>query len=467
MVNKIRLKKATQENCLANRFPEIAKQWHPAKNGNLTPNKVCCSSLKKVCWICNKNHEWLSTIYHRIYRKSNCPYCSNKKVNNENCLLTTNPTLSKEWNYKINKNLTPLNVVKGSHKKVWWICKKCSWQWQSTIDNRSRGQGCPNCAGKIVNKSNNLKNKSSFLSIEWDYNKNGKLTPEKVHHQSNKNVWWICNKNNNHSWQDRINNRYQDNKCPYCLLEEKSLFTKYPNLAKEWNYQKNKNLNPDNVFAGSKKNVWWICPKSHEFVASIVNRTDKKQGCPYCSGKKVSDSNSLSSLYPWLASEWHPNKNWELKPQDVSFGSERKVWWKCKRGHEWSANIYSRVCGRNCPYCRGILLKDNTLCGSYAEAIRYIEYKEKELIFEHNKTYHTKLGKCRYDFYFPQENKYVEVTSYNKNILTKYNPGFYFKYFRRIIKKKRFVENILKARFEFIQFIPTQKQIKKVREWMK
>ena len=41
-------------------------------------------------------------------------------------------------------------------------------------------------------------------------------------------------------------------------------------------------------------------------------------------------------------------------PGSVSAGSNKKVMWRCKRGHEWRATVASRVLnGNNCPYCAG------------------------------------------------------------------------------------------------------------------
>ncbi|MAM00960.1 MAG: hypothetical protein CMC11_01790, partial [Flavobacteriaceae bacterium] len=47
---------------------------------------------------------------------------------------------------------------------------------------------------------------------------------------------------------------------------------------------------------------------------------------------------------PKLASEWHPTKNGDLKPENVTSGAEQKVWWQCSEfaGHEWEAKVYSR-----------------------------------------------------------------------------------------------------------------------------
>ena len=46
--------------------PKLAKEWHPTKNGNLTPKDVTPSSGQKVWWICDNNHEWLAKIDKRL-----------------------------------------------------------------------------------------------------------------------------------------------------------------------------------------------------------------------------------------------------------------------------------------------------------------------------------------------------------------------------------------------------------------
>lgn len=126
--------------------PKLAKEWHPSKNGRLSPRDVTPGSNKKVWWKCKKGHEWQATICSRNTGNA-CPYCSNQLVCKENCLQTVNPKLAKEWNWAKNDKLTPKNVVAGSGKKVWWKCKK-GHEWQASINNRNRGRGCPFCAIK-------------------------------------------------------------------------------------------------------------------------------------------------------------------------------------------------------------------------------------------------------------------------------------------------------------------------------
>ena len=135
--------------------------------------------------------------------------------------------------------------------------------------------------------------------------------------------------------------------------KEISLLATNPELAKEWNYEKNGSLKPEHVLANSMKKVWWKCEKGHEWQASINNR-NKDVGCPYCSGRKVLKGfNDLATKNPKLASEWNYEKNGCLKPEDFTVGSGKKVWWICDKGHEWQARIDGRSHGNGCPYCSG------------------------------------------------------------------------------------------------------------------
>ena len=50
---------------------------------------------------------------------------------------------------------------------------------------------------------------------------------------------------------------------------------------------------------------------------------------------------------------WHPQRNGDLTPRDISPGSKKKIWWQCSRGHSWQAAVYSVRSGSACPYCSG------------------------------------------------------------------------------------------------------------------
>jgi|SRR6185436_18826806 len=78
--------------------------------------------------------------------------------------------------------------------------------------------------------------------------------------------------------------------------------------------------------------------------------------------------NSLALEYPDLCLDWHPSKNLPLTTKNVSFGSGKKVWWKCHIcSHEWKAYISNRrkqyknpnQKGTACPNCVGKIFNKN------------------------------------------------------------------------------------------------------------
>lgn len=63
-------------------------------------------------------------------------------------------------------------------------------------------------------------------------------------------------------------------------------------------------------------------------------------------------SNSLASVHPELISEWS-KKNLPLTPDKITFGSNKRVWWKGACGHEWETSVKARSKGEKCPICSG------------------------------------------------------------------------------------------------------------------
>jgi len=140
--------KIFQGNCLAAKWPELAKEWHPIKNEELTPYNVGIGSYKKAWWICKKGHEWEAVIASRTSMNCGCPYCSGNKVCYDNCLATIIPNLAKEWHPIKNGGLTPYDVTSGSQKKVFWQCNK-GHSWKTSVSSRKSGYGCPRCSNVI------------------------------------------------------------------------------------------------------------------------------------------------------------------------------------------------------------------------------------------------------------------------------------------------------------------------------
>ena len=138
-------------------------------------------------------------------------------------------------------------------------------------------------------------------------------------------------------------------------MAEKKYIIDNAELMAEWDWEKNKDLGlaPQKVTCGSGRKVWWKCAKGHQWEATIANRINGR-GCPYCAGQKVLIGyNDLQTVNPILANEWDYEKNDGLTPLDIMPNSNKKVWWKCSKGHEWQARIEHRNNGVGCPYCSG------------------------------------------------------------------------------------------------------------------
>src|SRR3989339_730113 len=203
--------KICNENSLSTTNPKLAKEWHSTRNGNLTPGKVTLGSPVKAWWKCKKGHEWQAVI-NRRNRGNKCPYCSHLYVSSEFSLLTIKPKLAKEWHPTRNGELLPENVVPGTSRKAWWICKH-GHEWQAIVVSRNKGHGCPYCSGVKASMENCLAAKNPRLAKEWHPTKNGKLTPEDVLPGSNKKIWWICELG--HVWMREV--IYRKNRgCPEC-----------------------------------------------------------------------------------------------------------------------------------------------------------------------------------------------------------------------------------------------------------
>ena len=269
---------------LATASPALCKEWSE-RNFPLKPEDVTSGSNRKVWWRGACGHEWQAVIKSRT-RGHGCPYCSGRIcAPGRNDLATTHPELAEEWSPR-NLPLLPEQVAYGTNKIVWWK-GSCGHEWRQMIKSRSRGRGCPVCAGKIIiADDNDLASKRPEIAAEWS-ERNFPLKPTEVPPRSDKKVWWTCSVCHR-DWEARIADRSAGTSCPYCNPNGKldigvnDLVTCFPQIANEWS-DRNFPLMPHSVKPLHNKCVWWHCSVcGHEWPAKIVSRVRGRAGCPNC-----------------------------------------------------------------------------------------------------------------------------------------------------------------------------------------
>lgn len=265
-------------------------------------------------------------------------------------LAKTCPDVACEWNYKKNCGFGPEDFSYGSSVSVWWKCSDCEYDWRCSIKHRSISQSqCPRCVSGVTTDLRDFPKAYK----QFDYERNKNVDPHKLF--CNKKYWWKCAKAPDHRWRSGFYKRPGE-RCPFCkghLPSSTNNLTLVKKLLKEFHPTKNKRLKPENLTIGSKKSIWWVCRKGHEWQRPVNLRTRKKSACPYCTNKLVSLENSFARKAPKAAKEWHPTKNGNIQPQNVLATTISKYWFKCSNcDHEWLGSLYNRaILGCGCKRC--------------------------------------------------------------------------------------------------------------------
>lgn len=314
--------------------------------------------------------------------------------------LINESELMKDWDLDENQDLNPSKLLVGSNKRASWICHLCNNNWKTSIYHRAiKKTGCRKCSSKrrlSFNINESIFKTHPDIAQDWSPDKNGRLTPKMFSKNSRYEANWCCHTCGMESAK-RIDS-YQG--CRQCKeakhLEKKNLELDYSDVSIEWDKEKNRDKLPSDFRHTTNKYAWWLCSTcGHSWIAKISNRTLLGRGCPLCSNRiVVAGKNDLATTHPYLSIEWHPVNNKQLTPEDITYGSGKKVWWLCPNNHEYEATILHRAHGTECPKC------NDGRQTSFAEQATY--FYIKQLYSDALNRYSAKfLGRMELDIYIP------------------------------------------------------------------
>lgn len=185
---------------------------------------------------------------------------------------------------------------------------------------------------------------------------------------------------------------------------EKSLGYLRQDILPYWS--SNNVIDPFTIAVYSHSEVMWICGAcKNEFSLEVSVMTRKKiPRCRECRDFEATDENRLSLVCPNLVYEWHPTKNGNLRPEDISYGKQIDIWWKCLEcEHSWKTRLIDRsIQGKGCPICSKFQSKGVKAIKKFLD--------ENNFGFEVERSFPNCKHKqhLRFDFYLKEYNLLIE-----------------------------------------------------------
>lgn len=359
---KLELTLVEKNGSLEAHFPDLAKYWHPTKNGDLKPSQVTKGSTRMAWWLCPNGHEYMTAIMNRSTAFKNsggkaicCPQCSKKEgaqlrvksvLKNKGSLAETHPDLLSEWHPTKNQ-LNPNEVLAGSHSVATWICKR-GHEWNAVIKNRVlRGDGCPLCNTNstsrieiaIYTELSNL-----FDGVLWRNKILGKeldiYIPQYKTGVEVDGAYWHKDKQEKDYSKT---NFFSESGINVIRLRSSK-------LAKLYESDISVDDNIDHFTACKlvlQSLIGLNVLNSDDLVKaeSYIKDGVLKNSAMY---KKIlsrlpgpDESESLAVLNPKLSKSWDYKKNFPLQPTMFTPTSSFKAWWICDKGHSWQQTIHN------------------------------------------------------------------------------------------------------------------------------
>ncbi len=338
----------------------LIDEWHPKNFWG--PECFGPGSSYEVLWLCKKSGEehvftapinWRTEAIKNDQPHQGCIICSPRKPPGQS--EPVDEDLAGEWLGRIN-GISSKNLSQRSPRLGLWRCSECTHEWRTKVISRTckESQHCPSCFARQYSKGTiNLRRKVnkdiSDLFDESHPRRNAGYDKRRL--PASFKIFWSCAR---HRWYESYETlKSRKWLCPKCSL---TLFD-FPHLKKEYKGYLNdgRKTREITIEKNSKLRLTWICSENsnHVWKARLSDRVNKKSGCPFCAGRKISSSNSLIECFPELAAEIHPHLNESIKKESLTICSTKKLFWLAKCGHVWQSQVRLRTQrGYGCPKCK-------------------------------------------------------------------------------------------------------------------
>ena len=333
---------------LAIKFPYLLLEWDYEKN-DIDPNEMSPYSNHKVFWKCIYGHSWNASIDSRTYKESGCRHCRSRTSRFEIFILCELRSIFKEviWRRKFEGveadiYLDSENIaieVDGEH-----------WHKDKIELDRAKSELFEKLGIKLIRVRSAALPSIKGLQILYPRNKDDfeivielcELLSEEIDNSSLQQYLLDKVRKGEHEYKEIIS------RLP-APPEEESLAFLYPELVKEWDYEKNFPLTPDLFASKTHHRVWWICAKNHSWDTVVKNRTLNNSGCPDCHEDKLAEIKRLA-----IENMHHYAKNHGGSCDTTNYinSSNGSTQWTCSEGHIWNARKDYIIDKNNwCPKC--------------------------------------------------------------------------------------------------------------------
>lgn len=347
-------------NSLADAHPGIAARWHPERNGALRPEAVAPMSSRRVWWLCERGHEWRTSVSHRTRGLTGCPRCSAHGTSRAEILIWT----------ELRARLAGVGIaVAGRREKV--AGHECDvfvpalgiavefdgevWHRERGEQDLRKGQDLAAAGVALVR----VRERPLPAVGEYDVSVPRRADPlalvRALYAGLARHPRCAAVRGGLEAWsrEGALADEAGFRAALAGVLAEPpgNLEEAGSPLVAQWHPSRNRPLLPRHFTPGSDAKAWWLCERGHEWEASINNRA-KGRGCPYCRGRRAHPGRNLATERPAVAAEWDRDLNPD-RPEDHTPASLHAAWWRCGRGHLWRARIAHRKEGSGCPVCSG------------------------------------------------------------------------------------------------------------------